>query len=182
MMSVLDRLRLQYLPQLEFCCCGCSLRAGSLVIGWTVLVAHALLTSILANVAVQVLAGTHIPPVLDDGSPVISDLELFGTIVMSLACLITAFVLIVGVHKSQPKYFVPFMLLLSITAIFELIVFGLGFAFVLFDIVSGVPPRLNFSEKIFSFFDGFLNIYFVLVIHSYYNILRQSSSYLRENV
>ncbi|XP_054260882.1 uncharacterized protein LOC128985428 isoform X2 [Macrosteles quadrilineatus] len=161
------------IPQLTTCCCGCSLRTGTKIIGWL---------SLICGILMVILMGTSLTALyyledhpektpspeskeILDHLPALKALAMFLIVVHILTCGL-AFILLLGAYQNKAK-FVLIWVVVSLTA--EIMEQALNLAQTLTVSQGGI--------FYFNFIYFVIDLYFILVVYSFYREIKNVSTY-----
>nr|XP_018911869.1 PREDICTED: uncharacterized protein LOC109040393 [Bemisia tabaci] len=157
-------------PQLRFCCCGCSLRTGVLIIGWYTVVIGVF--SMMGSL--PVVKGLN-DRFLTTESPE-RKLAIFvwamDFIIDGILLRVAAAILLFGVYSSKPRC----VLLYLIVAVVSAAKLGIEIPLVALTNIGKVKVQFSFLDvfvpllqhPIALFFTFMLTLYFIMVTNSYY--------------
>lgn len=125
------------------CCCGCSLKVGTLIIGYLSLVAMVL-------------------DILEKGVSTGNGFWGIIRLVIDVLQIIAVIVMLYGAHTEKPKLLWPYIIMTLITVIVYLITgIGLGVHIIGNDLVAGL------SQIVICILFALLGIYCIWVVYSY---------------
>uniref|UniRef100_A0A1B6MUU8 Uncharacterized protein n=2 Tax=Graphocephala atropunctata TaxID=36148 RepID=A0A1B6MUU8_9HEMI len=152
-------------PQLNSCCCGCSLSTGSKIIGWLSLAGAVLAIFVLSG---SLMLISHIEdspdtPEAKKLKPYIPVLKILFSLLIAVCVIafVLAVILLKGVYEKKPKY-LRFWVITSLVAL--VLDFGLKIL-VMFTFEGFINP-LQFVSIL-------LSLYYILVVHSLYREMLQ---------
>uniref|UniRef100_A0A1B6CXA8 G-protein coupled receptors family 1 profile domain-containing protein n=1 Tax=Clastoptera arizonana TaxID=38151 RepID=A0A1B6CXA8_9HEMI len=146
-------------PMLKECCCGCSLNTGSMIIGYISLIS----TLILAGVtSTNIYNAEH--------SSKIGFIETaiqISIVVVNILIAIASLLLIIGTHRRQSGYIIPWLVAAIITVPVDCVSLGI----MLGKLAIGV-----FNPKVYALFSHVsITIYFFFVVFSYYREIKNQA-------
>ncbi|XP_075233643.1 uncharacterized protein LOC142331539 [Lycorma delicatula] len=151
------------IPMLDQCCCGCSLKTGTTIIGWFSFVRDLIILVTLIAVEFAFKDSKSIATASPDTD------KGFEAIVIILAILyllltIVSLLLLFGTYKERHGYMSPWIILSTIGIVIEIIC-------IITDTAS-----VGFSKTdLQSLISVGLTIYFLLVVYSYYREIKGGS-------
>lgn len=155
------------IPQLNSCC-GCfSLRNGTKIIGWLSLVFGIMFIIGLVTTLIFVIHVEDDPRTKDEDKPLLRAFTYLAIVSLFITFIQTAFgfVLLLGAYQGKAKLVYVWVVANSITVILNLI----GFTIMLFFALDGG----NWTYLV----GCALDIYFILVVYSYYTEIQNSPVY-----
>ncbi|XP_075233680.1 uncharacterized protein LOC142331568 [Lycorma delicatula] len=156
------------LPMLKECCCGCTLRTGTMIIGFLSLIA-AIIVSCITIVSLNTLQHLKQAHVLDIALEMIVLAVRFVQIILSL-------LLIVGTHKGRASYICPWLVL----SLFLVLIESFYLLLMACELIVG-----TLNSQIFSLCTHIsVTIYFLLVVFSHYREIqhRRATAEQQNNV
>ncbi|XP_018911868.2 uncharacterized protein [Bemisia tabaci] len=161
-----------FFPQLRFCCCGCSLRMGVLIIGWFTVIVGALMILGFWPVANR-LRGIDI-----SNSPekrVAVYLWVIDYFIDGILLRIAGIILLIGVYAEKPKCVLLFLIASAVDAVKLVIEIPL---FIFTNIDRSVSVEISSDNELYPLFEHPLGLFITLVLTLYF--LAVTNSYYSE--
>lgn len=109
---------------------------------------------------------------VDDDGLRIFHVGRWASLLMNEVYMVVTIIFLFGIYKMECNYLLPFISLLLILIVSELILFQCSLVVDSLNFVRGVPPSMNIVDVLGLLFDGCINIYFFLVVYNYYLTLQ----------
>ncbi|XP_046665522.1 uncharacterized protein LOC124357620 isoform X2 [Homalodisca vitripennis] len=158
-------------PQLDSCCCGCSLKTGSKIIGWISMIANIVLVIILG----LALAGLyyieeHRDKLTPEHKDVLDHLSIKKSaaimmIIIHVIGCILSLILLIGVYQQKAKLVLTWVLISLTCALIEQLII----IFKLFTVYQ--------AEDIGYIIWFLFRLYFFLVVYSFYREIQNVGKY-----
>ncbi|XP_046665523.1 uncharacterized protein LOC124357621 [Homalodisca vitripennis] len=159
------------IPQLDSCCCGCSLKTGSKIIGWISMIAN-IVSVITFGLA---LAGLYyiqehpdkVAPenkAILDNLPTLKAVAIMMIITHIIGCILSL-ILLMGVYQQKAKLVLTWVLIALTCALIEQLVNLIQ----LFTVYQAA----NIGNIIWFLLD----LYFILVVYSFYREIQNVGNY-----
>ncbi|XP_046667002.1 uncharacterized protein LOC124358748 isoform X1 [Homalodisca vitripennis] len=149
------------IPILKECCCGCSLKTGSMIIGFITLVLASVLTFIAASALVH-----HDYVILVQDSSLDTIMEVALLVVRALQAAFSL-LLIIATHREQAVMILPWLVISLIAILLE----GTSLGIMLSHLAVGEINSRIFSMATHVSVTG----YFIFVVFSYFREIRNKS-------
>jgi len=157
-------------PQLDSCCCGCSLKTGTKIIGWISLVMSVIMVIILGSGLAALYyiedhpdQSTPASKEIMDHLPALKALTMFMIAVHVLGGIL-GFILLLGAYQNKANYVLLWVIVALTSVIIEV-------ALNLVQMIA-MYQSTNFLTLITSLVD----VYFILVVYSFYREIRNVST------
>uniref|UniRef100_A0A1B6KGW0 Uncharacterized protein n=1 Tax=Graphocephala atropunctata TaxID=36148 RepID=A0A1B6KGW0_9HEMI len=159
------------IPQLNSCCCGCSLQTGTKIIGWISLVAN-ILTAIMfgAGLVAIYYVEDHQENLTPEQKKILEHLPALKAIsilliVVHVVGCVLSLILLLGVYQKKAKMVLIWVLIALTCALIEQLV-NIIQIFTLYQ-------AANLYNIVFFLVD----IYFILVVYSFYREIQNINNY-----